>query len=279
MSYLCGMKSACFVALATLALASPARGAEIVVASEALDPKFFESNMRAFVGRLEAVGGWRKGSLLGTAFSRPRDALDHMRKNKTAFALLPVHQFVEGRKDLKLEVLGRAVGIEGADPGFWGVARNEPRPYQNVEQYPGLRLALTEAYDTRWINVLFEGNVKAKSHFELVEVPSGPEAVAAVLARKADVALVYERDFQPLRPRIEARADLAWVYASGGVPPPPFVATRWASGADRRRFAAAIGKLCKGEGAALCSRMTIMYAEPGRATSYDRIIAKYETYR
>ena len=262
--------------------AAPPAGLEIVVANPALvaGGAHVPKNLDAFLRRLEQVGGWPQGSLRGKAFVKPREAMDYIRKNGTvSFAILPVGQFLQARKDLKLEVVGRVVGTEGANAAFWGVGRNETRPYEHIEMYPGLRLATTEVGDPQWLDVLFENNVDPLTHFKLVEVASGAEAVAAVLAKRADVALIYETDFAPLRPRIQSKSDLAWVYASGTIPPPPVLAVgKQAKPADKKRMAAALAKLCKQDGADACARMAIMYAEPGRADTYKKIIDKYENY-
>lgn len=256
------------------ALAAPRL--EIVVASEALDPRYMDANVAGLARRIEEVAGWKPGTLQGKAFQRPRDALPYIRSHQVAFAILPVHQFVEGRKELGFEVLGRAVSLEGERPGYWGVARREPRPYNDVVQYPGLTLALTEPYDLRWIGMLFEGRLDPAKHFKLMEVPSGKAAVEAVLGKKADVALLYETDFRAFKYRIESKTDLDWVFASGGLPPPPLVATRFASRGDRKRLADAVGKVCKQGGADACARMTTLYMQPGLADTYATIVQRYE---
>jgi ABC-type phosphate/phosphonate transport system substrate-binding protein len=272
--------------LALLASVVPAKGRpgpEIVIASEALvaGGSYLPDNLAGLVRRLETVGGWPAGSLRGKAFTHPREALAYIRANKVPFAILPPHQLVEGRKELKLEILGRAVGVEGSKTGYWGVALAGKRPYAHIEEAPGLRLAVTEAYDEQWLRVLLEGNVSAPAqHFKLVEVATGAEALAAVLARKADVAMLYQSDFVPLKPRLADGGDLAWVYASGTYPPPAIVAVnRFATAADKKRMTAAIKEVCKGEGAEPCGRMGILYVEPGRADTYDVVIQKYAQYK
>jgi ABC-type phosphate/phosphonate transport system substrate-binding protein len=266
-----------------LATARPETGPEIVLANEVLlaGGNKVDGAMETFVRRVESVGGWPAGSLRGKAFARPADALEYIRKNKVAFAFLPVHQFVQGRTALKMEVLGRAVGLDGLQRGYWGVARNEDRPYEHLEEYRGLRLATTEIDDPAWLRTLFEGNIQDPAkHFQLQQASSGAEAVAAVLSRKADVALIGQLDFDPLKPRIERKVDLAWVYASGHIPPAPVVALgKWARPADRQKMAAALEKICKKEGADGCGRMGIMYLQSGHASDYDTIIRKYESYR
>jgi ABC-type phosphate/phosphonate transport system substrate-binding protein len=276
-----------FVRIAVLASVVPASSGraappEIVIANEVLvaGGQHVPENLAAFLRRLEVAGGWPAGSLRGKAFTRPREALAYIRAHKVPFAILPPHQLVEGRKDLKLEVLGRAVGLEGTQAGYWGVALAGKRSFDHIEESPGLRLALTESYDEQWLRVLMEGNVSAPAqHFKLVEVASGAEALAALLARKVDVALLSHADFVPLKPRLAPGGDLAWVYATGTMPPPAVVADRWATAADRKRLTTALEKLCKGDGADACARMGILYAEPGRGETYNVVIQKYLQYR
>jgi ABC-type phosphate/phosphonate transport system substrate-binding protein len=271
----------------TASFATPARaaapGIELVVANEILmgAGKHLDGSLEAFVRRVEAMGGWKPGTLRGKAFTRPREALEYIRKNKVPFAFLPVHQFVEGRKELKLEVLGRAVGTDGPEGGYWGVARNEPRNYQHIEDAQGLRLATTETYDVVWLRCLLEGNVREPhKQYQLVETATGADAVAAVLAKKADVALLSNADFAPIRPRVERKADLVWVYASGKYPPSAIVSVgKFSRPADRKKMSAALDKICKNEGANTCGHMGIMYIQSGHAADYENTIQKYEEYR
>jgi hypothetical protein len=264
------------LALGWPAMAAGAPRLEIVVASETLLPALAQKNVSGFAGRIEEIARWRKGTLRGKAFAQPRDALGHIRRHRSAFAILPVHQFLEGRKQLGLQIIGRAVGVEGPTPAYWGVARDEARAYQRVESYPGLRLAMTETYDLPWINLLFDRQINAAQHFKLLKVDDDQEAVASVLASKADLALIYETEFRRIESRIKNGTKLTWVHASGTLLPPAIVATRWASKADRERLAQVLGALCKDEGATACGRMTILYIQPGYAESYGPLIERYE---
>jgi hypothetical protein len=270
-----------FAVLCLFGDSASAQKREIVIANEALrlGGEHVEGNLAAFLRRVEKATGWPKNSLRGKAFPNPRDALDYIARSKPAFAILPPHQFLEGRQVHGFQVLGRAVGTEGVRIAYWGVTRKEERPYEHMQFHPGLRLVMTETYDLQWINVLFDGVVRPAFHFKLQDALTSDEALAAVLARKADVALIYEREFQPLRARIENRTDLDWIYTSVPIPPPAVVAAKWTSKADQRRLAGALTKICKLDGGPDCARMAIMYLEPGRADTYKNIILKYDTYR
>jgi hypothetical protein len=268
------------LALAGTAAAAPAR--ELVIANENLVEagEHLEQNLDGFLRRVEEVAGWPKGALKGKVFTRPREVLDHIRKNKTAFAILPAHQFVEGRKQLRFEVLGRAVGVERTSLWYRALVRR-PRTFEEITERPGLRLAMTETYDIRWINVLFGGRVQAASHFTLFEVPSDRAALEAVLQKKADVALIFEREWRAIEARAqEPSGELEVVTASPKIPPMAFVAVgRNAKPADRRIMAKAIDKLCKTTGADACARVGIAYMEVGLADSYQEIIDLYSYFR
>jgi ABC-type phosphate/phosphonate transport system substrate-binding protein len=261
-----------------------AAGPEIVIGNEVLveGGTHVEENLNAFLRRLEEVGGWPAGSLHGKAFTQPREALDYIRANKVPFAILPPHQFVEARKELKAEVLGRAVGVDGAGKdGYWGVAKSGDRAWGHPEEVSGLRLAATETHDEQWLRVLMEGNVSEPfKHFKLMNVPTAADGVAAVTAGKADLALVDEHQFAALKTRLLPGGDLTWVYATGHLPPPAVVSLgKWSTVADRKKMTTALATLCKGEGGDACARMGILYVEVGRAKSYEAVIEKYANYR
>jgi ABC-type phosphate/phosphonate transport system substrate-binding protein len=254
---------------------------ELVVAGEGyrLAGKFLEQNLEDLLRRLEEITGWPAGSLKGKAFVRPREALEYMRTNRVSFAILPLHQFAQGRRELALEPLAQLVPPEGTELAYWGIARRDTWT-GDIHERPGLRLAITEAHDPQWIRVLFEAELDPATHFKLVEVPSGEEAVAALLGKRADLAMLNEVDFQAIKERTGEKGDLKWIYTSGIMAPPPLVAVgKYVSKADKATLAGAIKQLCRDKGAPACSRMGIMYVNADQNDRYRHIVSKYETYR
>ncbi len=274
------------LSLTALALAAPipasAAGRELVVAHEILAQAgdHLSENLNVFLRRVEEVAGWPKGSLKGKAFVRPGEALAYIRKNHVAFAILPAHQFVEGQKDLKLEVLGRAVGLDGSPLVFSLVARR-PRSFGELAGTPGLRVAVTETYDPVWIKILTEGAIdKEVAPVALVEVPSVKVGIEQVLAKKVDVTIVPELEYRALKPRIEPGGDLEWVTSSPHIPPSAFLAVgRFVSAADRKKMAAAVDQVCKTTGGPACSRLGILYIEANRAESYQGLLEIYQSLK
>jgi ABC-type phosphate/phosphonate transport system substrate-binding protein len=263
--------------------AASARGAtrEIVICSEelVLSGKSLHANVEGFVRRLERVAGWPKGSLVGKGFSRPAEAYEYLRAGRASFAILPVSQYARGRTALKLDVLGRAVGLDGTEPGYFALARRGPRDYQNLIDRPGLRLATPHVTEPRWLAAVFDGNVRPTQHFRLIPVADQAAAVDAVLAMKADAALVFHDLFRRLGGPENLRGDFEVVFVSPPIPPPPIVAVgKRASRADRKVVTEALKTLCKGEGAEACGRVGIVYVESGHAGDYEAIAAKHDTY-
>jgi hypothetical protein len=268
------------VAAISVLAARPARAAprELVVANEILAEagEHLQKNLSDFLRRVEEVAGWPRGSLRGKAFARPREALAYIRKSRAGFAILPAHQLAEGHQELKLEVLGRAVGADGSPLVFSAVTRR-PRPFGEVAGTPGLRVALSETYDPLWIKILTEGAIdKNVAPVALVEVPSGKEGVQAVLDKKADLAIVNELEYRTLKPRIEAGGDLEWLLSSPHLPPSAFAAVgKYVNAADRKKMAAAVDKVCKTSGATACARLGILYIEANRAETYQGLLDLY----
>jgi hypothetical protein len=262
-------------ALATQVQAAPR---ELVVTHEVLleAGDYLGDNMQRFVRRVEEVAGFPRGSLKGKAFTRPKDALAYIRAKKVAFAILPAHQLAEGQKALQLEVLGRAVGLDGTRLEFASVTR-KPRPFDDIETVAGLRVAATETYDAAWLALMTEGDVDPRRRsLNMIEAASGKEALELLLAKKADLAIVHPLQWPAVKPRTEEGGDLEWVVTSPKVPPSAFVAVgKYASAADKKRMAGAVDKICKTSGAEACARLGILYIEAGRGESYADIINGY----
>ena len=264
-----------------LGLSPPAHAAprEIVIAHEILHEAgdALDANLEQFVRRVEQVAGFGKGGLRGRAFTRPEDALAYIKSHRVAFAILPAHQFVEARKALRLEVLGRAIGMDGQTLQFSTVTRL-PRPFADVTMMPGLRVAATEIHDPVWLAMMTEGDVDPRRRpMALVEVPSSKAAIEALLAKKVDLAILQPRDWNDVKPRTETGGDLDWVVTSPKIPPSAFLAVgAFVSPADKKKMARAIDQICKTTGANACAKMGILYVEAGREETYEDLISGYD---
>jgi hypothetical protein len=255
---------------------------ELVVAHEILAEAgdHLDENLTSFLRRVEEVVGWPRGSLRGKAFVKPQEALAYIKKNRSGFAILPAHQFVEGQKELKLEVMGRAVGLDGSPLVFSAVTRR-PRPFAELAGTPGLRVAVTESYDPVWIQILTEGAVdRSVAPVSLVQVASAKAGIEDLLAKKVDLVIVPELDYKALKPRIEPSGDLEWIASSPHIPPSAFLAVgKFVSAAEKKKVAAAVDKICKTTGGPACSRLGILYIEAGRAESYQGLLELYQSLR
>jgi hypothetical protein len=273
------------LATAALAAARPTaaaeRSLELVVANEnlALAGAALEPSLASMARRIEELTGWPKGSLRTKAFARPAEALAHIKKERSAFAILPVHELLEGRVPLKLEVLGRAVGPEGAQLAVTSVTRKPP-PFEGIANAAGKRVATTDAHDPIWITMMFDGNLDARG-LQFLETPTTDAAVQAVVDKKADLALVPEGPWvTTYERRTEPTGDLTWAFRSGTMPPSAVVAVgKHVSAADKQKLAASVDRICRDGGGAACGGVGIVYIEAGRAETYQAVIALYESVR
>jgi hypothetical protein len=268
-------------ALPGIAIAArpPARAPELVIAHENLAEvgASLNDDLARFLRRIEEVAGWPQGFLRGKAFVRPALALAYIKKQKSAFAILPAHEFVEGRQELKLEVLGRAVWIDGDQLAYFTVTR-QPHPFEGIASAAGMRLATTDTHDLAWLTLMFDHNLDLR-RMRLVETPTTAAAVKAVVDKNADLALVPEGDWNSTYgKRAEPGGDLEWAFRSGNTPPSAVLSVgKHAAPADSQKLAAAVAKICKTTGAAACGRLRIQYIEAGRAETYAPIIEAYDS--
>ena len=265
-------------------LTRPAAAAprELVIAHENLVEagEHLPANLDRLLRRIEEVTGWPRRSLKGKAIVRPAEALAYIKKNRAGFAIVPVHQYVEGRQALKLELLGRAVGAEGTQLYFAGIARR-PKNF-TLGTSPGIKVAGPEVHDLAWLSIIADETITAERPAKLVEVPSSQAALQALLDKQVDVAIVSHSMWQALGKRAEpdGGGDLEYVFASPRLPPSAVVAVgKHASTADRNKLAAALDRICKESGGEICARMGLYYIQSGETQAFERVVAAYEAAR
>jgi hypothetical protein len=256
------------------ALAAPR---ELVIAHENLEeagPEL-EKYLGDLLRRIEQVTGWPARSLKGKAFVDASEALPYIKKSRAGFAILPVHQLVQGFDPLKLEILGRAVGLEGPVLEYVAVTRR-PRPFEALEDKPGLRLAAVGASDPTWMQVATDGQVNPRLGVGLLETPTSKAALQSMLDGKVDVAVVSPTVWKPIEKRADAKGDLDTLFVSAKLPAPAVVAVgKYVSAADRKKLAAALDLICQAPGGPACSRMGILYTQSGRQQNYQLLLQVY----
>jgi hypothetical protein len=279
------VKSAVLSLVVTLyALAPAARAAprEIVIANENLVEAgdLMDRHLDRFLRRIEEVTGWPKNSLKGKAIVRPVEALDYIRKSRSGFAILPIHQVVEGAKELKLELLGRAVGLEGTDLYHAGIARY-PKGFVALGSSPSIKVAGPEVRDVDWLAIISDSTITRDKPVALVETPSSQEAFKLLEQKKVDVAIVSNPMWRDLEKRaVGPKPDLEFVFGSPKLPPSAFVAVgKFATAADRKKLAAAIDKICRESGAEACGRVGLMYIQKGWTHHHQQILDAYQSLK
>ena len=207
----------CLTTLTLCAIAPTARAAprELVIANENLAEAgdLLDGHLDKFLRRIEEVTGWPKNSLKGKALVRPVEALDYIRKNRSGFAILPIHQVVEGAKELKFQLLGRAVGLEGTELYQAGMAR-VPKSFALLGEKPSIKVAGSEVRDVDWLTIITDQNITRDKPAALVEVPSSQDALKALEEKKVDVAIVSNPMWRELEKRTTGNKPI-WSSCSG----------------------------------------------------------------
>ena len=266
-------------AVAPVARAAPR---ELVIANENLVEAgdLLDQHLERFLRRIEEVTGWPKNSLKGKAMVRPVEALDYIRKSRAGFAILPIHQVVEGYKDLKLELLGRAVGLEGTELYHAGVAR-VPRGFGEVGTSPSIKVAGPEVRDVDWLQIITDQSISRDKPAALVETPSSQDAFKLLEQKKVDVAIVSNTMWRDLEKRTTGpKPDLEFVFGSPKLPPSALVVVgKFATAADRKKLSAAFDKICRDTGAEACGRVGLMYIQRGTLQHHQKILDHYQSLK
>jgi hypothetical protein len=264
-----------------LTAAEPAAAAsrELVIVDESLAEAGADlpEYLGKFLRRIEQVAGWPKNSLRGHTVLAPRDALAVIKKRRAGFAILPIHQLVQARAELKLEVLARAAGLEGRQLNYVGLARR-PKPWKEVSELPVLKIASIEPLDPAWFYLVSEGAIGLAQPLDLKPAKSSREALRLLREKQVDVALVSPTVWKEVEKYTTDKGDLDVAFSSTRMPVSAFVAVgKFVSAADKKKMAEAVGKICKEDGAAACGPVRVLFIEPGRQDLYDPLINAYDT--
>jgi hypothetical protein len=245
---------------------------ENLAVAEHLLPQHFEQ----FLRRLEQVTGWPRRSLRGKTLLEPRDALAVIKKSRAGFAIVPVHQLVQGRKELKLEVLARVAGLEGRQLNYVAITPR-PKPFKEVSELPVLKIATIEPLDPVWFHIVSDGAIGLAQPLDMKPARSSRDALRLAREKQVDIALVSPTVWKEIEPKTTDKGDLDVAFSSPKLPVAAFVAVgKYVSAADKKALAAALGKVCREDGADVCGRMGIMFIEPGRQDVYDPVIKAYD---
>jgi hypothetical protein len=264
---------------------------ELVIGDEALGKLGDElgPQLDVIARRIERLVGWPKGSLGVRGFADPDAALAYVRKNKPTFAILPLRQYVQGRKALGFEVLAEAFPLElhnVEEPMFYGVALKATPIGEHIQMHPGVKLAIPGGQDRQWVRIMFDGTVDPETHFTFVPVKNDAEALDAVVSKRADMGVLYERFYKDVRPRTENDGDLKVVYAAPSAPPSPLVAVgKAAKSDDRKKLEPLAGGICDEEARTACTKLGLLWfvrferVPPEKRKWYDYWAWKYEHYK
>lgn len=226
-----------------------------------------------FVDKLVALAarhnGWAdaKGEYLTTRAAAEKA----IEAQPPRYAILSLGAFLGLRATNKLDVLGQVSAARAGGQQYHLISKAAA----DRDGCKGKRLASDHADDARFIeNVVFAGKIKL-ADFTLVPTTRPLQTVKKVLSGDAECALIDDAQLSEL-PHIEGASGVRSVWASEKLPPMAVVAFPSAPAAERKAFQQSLGKLCDGDGKAVCAEVGIQSLKPATAADYQATVSAYE---
>ncbi|MCG5054882.1 MAG: PhnD/SsuA/transferrin family substrate-binding protein [Myxococcales bacterium] len=239
------------------------------------------SQIDALMRRMESAAGLPAGTLRGQGFNSFESAEAQLAKGQVAFALAPAYAFAKLWKRGGVQVMGYAGGLDPKAKTYKLVARSADPVGPAIHQHPGLRLA-TKERDLQWLNVVFDGLLNPTRHFrEIVQTQSEAEALDAVEAGKADVALVWAEHLSRHKAQVGTNRPLRIAYTSGEFPPPALLTLRGrAPGKLVKALTKALPEVCKGQDHIdVCADLGFFSLVVGPHELHPHAAYKYDKYK
>lgn len=274
-------------------LAAPAAPREfLLVDPEVSDLPAAERALEDFVRLLEERVGWRPGALRARVLTDFPAAERALRSGRVALAFLSEYPFARLATTGLVQLLGHSVDIDGSVASRWLIAKRETRIDQNINFYPGMRLAVRPDADPQWLRVLCDGLVDPLTHFRWVPAATTQEALVLVTTGQADVTFVNDDEKQALQRRLREDGDLKVVYTAPDMPRGALVtvALRPAGASkrparttldarERKQLVEALPAVCTRGGLATCARVGFHSLRAGEHPLHEHLAYKYKHYK
>ena len=286
------LRHVCFVCLCSVLVPLPAAGAPrplniVVINPELSSPEEkTRESVQTFTRRLEEVLKWKSGTMRGHAFRNLEEAQAFIDKEQPVLGILAVHPFVQLYKARKVQIVGYASPNETKHQRYNLLSRSSDSLSALPHQNRNLRLAGT-VKDMQWLNVIFDGNLDPRTHFQHVAVASEEEAVEAVSAKRADVALVWGEHLKRYEKHLR-QGGLRVSFTSSKFPPLTVVTFKHAAKSHvkaAKPLAKALPEVCNGaknvaaKNLATCAALGFHTMEAKEHELHPHLIYKYENYK
>lgn len=186
------------------------------------------------------------------------------------YAIMSLAAFLALGPKHKLDVIGQAEVAQAGGRQYHIISKNQG----DLAGCKGKTLASDHADDPRFIDKVIGAGKFALADFSLVETKRPVQTLKKVIAGEAECALVDDAQVAELG-KIEGGAAVKSVWQSDKLPPMVVVAFPSAPAAERKTFQANLGKICAGDGKAVCREAGLSAFKSASASDYAAVTAAY----
>ncbi|HEY8380325.1 MAG TPA: PhnD/SsuA/transferrin family substrate-binding protein [Nannocystis sp.] len=186
------------------------------------------------------------------------------------YAIMSLAAFLALGPKHRLEVIGQVEVTQGGGRQYSIISKNQ----SDLAGCKGKTLASDHADDPRFVDRVVGAGSFALSDFTLVETKRPVQTIKKVIAGEAECALVDDAQLAELG-KIEGGSALKPVWQSAKLPPMVVVEFPSAPAAERKTFQNSFGKICAGEGKAVCAEAGLKEFKTASAADYAAVTSAY----
>ncbi|MBI4704809.1 MAG: hypothetical protein HY744_27210 [Deltaproteobacteria bacterium] len=225
-----------------------------------------------YVDKLVAItaklNGWPGGK--GEYHTRRDDAQRFIAASSPHFGILSLGAFLALKEPNKLDVVGQAEVSRAGGKQYFIISKDAV----DLGGCKGKTLASDHADDPRFIEKVVSGGAFKLSDFSLVPTKRPTQTIKKVVSGEAACALIDDAQHADLG-HIEGAGAVKAVWKSDKLPPMAIVAFGAAPPPERSAFQASLGKVCAGEGAAVCGEVGLQSLRSAGPGDYAAVVAAY----
>lgn len=257
----------------TVGVAMPAQAAEgvnvLVVKEHGVGGA---AQAQPFIDKLVAVvakmNGWASAS--GKYVTKREQAEEYIHSSEPHYGIISLAAFLGLGAKHKLDVVGKAEVSTAGGRQYHIVSKNAA----DLAGCKGKTLASDHADDPRFIEKVVAGGSFVLADFTLVATTRPVQTLKKVTGGEAECALIDDAQLAELG-KIEGGAAVKSVWKSKELPPMVIVAFPSAPAEGRKAFAGSLGKVCQGDGAAVCREAGLKALKTAGAADYAEVVSAY----
>ncbi len=267
------------ILVALVALTAPAWAGEAVLVCHVGGPgstKQAQPSLDKFLRHLEKSAGLPASSLRGAYHTTAEGCAKYMDREEPAVAVLDLATWLANAKAWGLDPVAHFGEAKGER---YHLLVKKDAGFHDLDSLRGKALSSQLARDNDFASRIVLGNrVNASEHFSMQQARNTLRAVRAVLRGKSDAALVDHYTWTHIA-EIDPGGSLSALFSSEGLPGLTLGSVDSRAPGVTGKIAAALPKLCTGDGEALCKALQVKSLIAANGTLMGRLQKRYDAGR